>query len=564
MERFSRLILFILAGLLFWRCGPSMFGGDHKAQVLPETHELAAPGFVLDPNEKGGGAPKEGTLCVIESPEFRAELSSRGAALTSFRLNNAKYKDAKGEALDLISTPKHEHTRSLRETFRSPGADDQFAFDRFEWAAKEAPAGQCAFAYTDDAVQVTKTFSKGPRPYELEVRTTVKNLASVTKKHALSVSSYAYFTNAQTKSKLGRVAPMATELVCGKTGETTRKQANEFAHGWVDAGPVDGFAALSSTFFAAALVPEEGAHPSCQLLAEEYYTAGQKSDDDEAGHYYHAKLAYPVRELAANQEANYKFTAYYGPKDRELLAQAGGTANGLKSVINYSSFFGMFTLEPLAKALFKGLSYFHGVTSNWGIAIILLTVTLKIALLPAAIPGIKNSIKLRQIKPELDALKVKFPNDTQARQLATMELHRKHGISMVVGCLPQLAAMPIWFAMYTMIQSAVEMYRTPFWWFADLSLPDPWFIMPILLGGFMIAQQKLVPQPTEMDPAQQKMMMWMMPSVFTVMMLFLPAALGVYMLTNSLLTMAQLALTESYAKRAVAAHNASSIRITGA
>ncbi len=564
MERFSRLILFALAALLFWRCGPSLMGGDHKAQELPAVHENVAPGFVLDPNEKGGAVALEGALCAIAGDGFRAEFSARGAALTSFKLLNAKFKDAKGAPLDLVSTPKHEHTRPLRESFRGPGADDQFAFDRFEWKATDAKPGQCAFSYDDANVHVVKTFDKAPRAYELTVTTTVRNLAAAAKKHAMSVATYAYYTNKDTKSHLGRVAPMATELVCAKTGETTRKQATEFAHGWYDAGPVDGFASLSSTFFAAALVPEAGAHPSCQLLAEEYYTAGQKSDDDDAGHYYHAKLSYPVSELQPQAEATYKLSAYYGPKDRELLATAGGTEHGLKAVINYSSFFGMFTLEPLAKALFKGLAYFHGMTGNWGIAIILLTVTLKVVLLPAAIPGIKNSIKLRKIKPELDALKTKFPDDAQARQLATMELHRKNGVSMIVGCLPQLAAMPIWFAMYTMIQSAVEMYHTPFWWFADLSLPDPWFIMPIVLGAFMVAQQRLVPQPTEMDPAQQKMMMWMMPGVFTVMMLFLPAALGVYMLTNSLLTMAQLALTEGYAKRAVAAHNASSIRITGA
>lgn len=563
MDRISRVILFVLAGLLMWRCGPSMFGKEQKAQVLPAIHDVLAPGFVGDTNESVDNHPAEGELCTLEGDGFRAVLSSRGAALKSLELTNPKYADA-GKPYDLLTTPKHERTRSLRESFRAAGADDQFKYDRFDWKLVPGAAGSCTFRYEDDTVAVSKVISRGARAYELDVQTNVKNLAATSKKHALSIGEYAYLTNKQTKSKLGRVSPFTTELICAKTGEVSRKQNNEFAHGWFDAGPVDGYAALSSTFFAAALIPETGANPSCSLLAEEYFLPGQPKDDDDAGHVYHAKLQYPARELTPGQEASYKLVAFFGPKDRELLAHAGGSASGLKSVINYSSFFGMFTLEPLAKALFRGLSFFHGQTNNWGVAIILLTVTLKLVLFPAAIPGIKNSVKLRQIKPELDALKEKFPNDQQARQLATLELHRKHGISMVVGCLPQLAAMPIWFAMYTMIQSAVEMYHTPFWWFADLSSPDHWFIMPVVLGGFMIAQQRLVPQPTEMDPAQQKMMMYMMPGIFTVMMLFLPAALGVYMLTNSVLTMVQLALTEMYAKRAVAAHEAGGIRITGA
>jgi YidC/Oxa1 family membrane protein insertase len=116
------------------------------------------------------------------------------------------------------------------------------------------------------------------------------------------------------------------------------------------------------------------------------------------------------------------------------------------------------------------------------------------------------------------------------------------------GCLPQLVQMPVWFAMYTTLQTAVEMYHVKFLWFKDLSAPDPYYILPLLLGAFMIVQQRIVPQ-QGMDPMQQKMMMWMMPIIFTVMMLFLPAALGVYMLTNSILGIAQQLVVEQVAPR---------------
>jgi YidC/Oxa1 family membrane protein insertase len=116
------------------------------------------------------------------------------------------------------------------------------------------------------------------------------------------------------------------------------------------------------------------------------------------------------------------------------------------------------------------------------------------------------------------------------------------------GCLPQLVQMPIWFAMYTTLQTAVEMYHEKFLWFTDLSAPDKFYVLPIVLGAFMILQQRVVPQ-QGMDPTQQKIMMYMLPGVFTVMMLFLPAALGVYMLTNSVLGIAQQLVVERIAPR---------------
>jgi YidC/Oxa1 family membrane protein insertase len=109
--------------------------------------------------------------------------------------------------------------------------------------------------------------------------------------------------------------------------------------------------------------------------------------------------------------------------------------------------------------------------------------------------------------------------------------------------------MPIWFAMYATLQTAVEFYHTKFLWFADLSAPDKYFVLPLVLGATMIAQQQIVPQ-QGMDPMQQKLMAWLMPGVFTVMMLFLPAALGVYMLTNSVLGITQQLVMEKLFPRA--------------
>jgi YidC/Oxa1 family membrane protein insertase len=129
-----------------------------------------------------------------------------------------------------------------------------------------------------------------------------------------------------------------------------------------------------------------------------------------------------------------------------------------------------------------------------------------------------------------------------------MELYRKNKVNPLGGCLPALVQMPIWFALYATLQTAVEFYHTRFLWFTDLSAADPYYILPLILGAAMIVQQRIVPQ-QGMDPVQQKMMTWLMPGVFTFMMLFLPAALGVYMFTNSLLGIGQQLAIEKFFPR---------------
>jgi YidC/Oxa1 family membrane protein insertase len=154
---------------------------------------------------------------------------------------------------------------------------------------------------------------------------------------------------------------------------------------------------------------------------------------------------------------------------------------------------------------------------------------------------------MRRLKPEIDQINLRFKDDPQQKQVATMEMYRKNGVNPFGGCLPVFVQMPVWWALYTVIQTAVELYHTPFLWYHDLSAPDPYFILPIVLGGTSFIQQKLMPQ--QVDMAQQKMMLYFMPALFTVMMLFLPAGLGIYMLTNSILGIVQQQVVERVAPR---------------
>ncbi|MCL2777595.1 MAG: membrane protein insertase YidC [Polyangiaceae bacterium] len=556
MDRSSilRWVVIFAAIVLIWKVVlPKFTGSSDKGQVLPQEVYVNAPGFAPDIVDPGASLekPDDGEICTIKSDRFEATFASRGAGLMHLRLQGAQYMGPDGP-FDLSTTPDIERWRSLRTLFRGPNADDQVQYDRFPWkleprSANEADQQSCTFSYDDGTVRIVKAITPSVRPFELDVTTTVTNLATTPKKHRFSIGAYAFRRNHEIKGSLGRVSPFQTELSCAAGSEVVRKSKDDFKAGSITVAGADRYAAVTSHYFAQAIMPEPGdgaiaETPTCEILAEEWLAAGQAHDADDAAAVYHAKLVYPTQELASQASVTYRQSAFFGPKERDVLANAGGGHSKLGDLINLGFF------SPVAKFLVGVLVFFHDKITfgNWGIAIILMTICLRILLFPLTFKSIKVTIGMRRLKPEVDALNEKFKDDPQAKNLAMMELWKKNGVNPFGGCLPQLVQMPVWFAMYTTLQTAVEMYHTRFLWFTDLSAPDKFYILPFLLGVFMIIQQRIVPQ-QGMDPVQQKMMMYMMPAVFTVMMLFLPAALGVYMLTNSILGITQQLVVERIA-----------------
>lgn len=531
---------------------------EHPQELPAETY-VNAPDFVADVVDTEPGkpapAPPPGETCTIRGNRFEADLSSRGAGLTHLRLTDARY--ASSAAADVSTTPDIERWRNLRTLFREPGVPiskyDQVKYDRFPWELARRGDEGCEFSYRDDSVHIVKRVTAGARPFELDVETTLTNTSDVPKKHTTSIEVFAYRTNAEVKGKLGRVSPFQTNLECAREGDVKRlaKGASEFKTGWFSEPLVDRYAAIANYYFAQALVPMEAApaangdKPSCDVVAEQWYGEGQKPDDDDAGDVYKARLKYPARTLGPNESATYRQIAFFGPKERDVLSSAAGGWPKLGDLINLGTF------SFVGKYLVSIITWIHDhiTLGNWGIAIIVVTICLRLFLFPLTWKQIKSTIAMRKLKPEIDVLNERFKDDAQAKNLAMMELWRKHKVNPLGGCVPALVQMPVWFAMYATLQTAVEFYHTKFLWFADLSAPDKYFVLPFVLGVAMIVQQRIVPQ-QGMDPVQQKMMTWLMPGIFTVMMLFLPAALGVYMLTNSVLGITQQLVMEKLSPRA--------------
>ncbi len=534
--------------------------GKPKPRAPGERCKLEADGIRCSPAQ---GEHRE-ELCALEGERFRAELTTQGAGIRRLELLGPKYTtDGKASSppMNLVTTPDHEARRPLFAALRQPGADSQIDHDLFEWTLASRGPKECVFTYQDGKVELKKVVRASSRPFELEVELTVKNVGPERAAHRASIESSAWRYEAEVEGGFGRQSPFLTQVECLNNGKLEEATPGDFApkdfskpefkNGWrVSTGHID-FAATSNFYFAQALVPVDGpSPPSCERLIEERFNHAvysSKKDDRGAGSFYRSRLAWEKRELGPGEAVTYKVIHFMGPKERDVLAGAAGGNHRMSELIRLGTF------APIAKWLVWFLVKCQGLVGSWGVAIILLTLAVRTVLFPLQWKAIKSGGKMRLLKPELDELNQKYADDPQQKQLATLELWRKHDVNPLGGCLPMVAQMPVWFALYTALQTAAELYHAPFLWMRDLSAPDTWwvaghevpFVLPVLLGATTFLQQKIMPT-SGMDPAQQKMMTYMMPAIFTAMMLFLPSGLGVYMLTNSLLGIVQQLASERY------------------
>ncbi len=228
------------------------------------------------------------------------------------------------------------------------------------------------------------------------------------------------------------------------------------------------------------------------------------------------------------------FTFYGGPKELNQLESLG-----MDKAID----FGIFGF--LAKPFLKFFLFLHQYIHNWGLVIIVLTLIIKILLHPLTHKGFESMKKMQELAPKLEELKNRYKNDPQKLNEEMMKLYREAGVNPMGGCLPMLLQIPIFFALYEIFLNAVELKGASFLWVPDLSMQDPTYIMPILMGASMILQQKLTPTT---NPEQQKIF-YIMAIVFTFMFATFPAGLVLYWFTNNLITAVQNLIIHEMLKR---------------
>jgi YidC/Oxa1 family membrane protein insertase len=233
--------------------------------------------------------------------------------------------------------------------------------------------------------------------------------------------------------------------------------------------------------------------------------------------------------VAPGESVTLKFEGYYGPKDVDILEHAS-------PVLASSVKFGWFSV--IAHPLLMGLKAFYNIFMNYGLAIIAITVILKILFYPLTRAAAVSMKKMQKLQPQMNELRQKYKEDPQRQQRELMAFMSKHKVNPAKGCLPILPQIPVFIAFYNVLSQAIELRHAPFFgWIHDLSAADPYYITPVLLGVGMFIQQKLTPNPS-LDKNQEKIML-MMPIIFTVMMLSLPAGMVLYMIANTVVSIFQ-------------------------
>jgi len=237
---------------------------------------------------------------------------------------------------------------------------------------------------------------------------------------------------------------------------------------------------------------------------------------------------------------------FAGPKEYGLL-------KSLNVGLDHSISFGWFIIWDLsiiawmAKGLFSILQFFYKISHNYGIAIILLTFIVRVVFIPLTYKSFKSMKGLQTLQPEIQKLQKKYKDDRAELNKAMMELYKNHKVNPLGGCLPMVLQLPVFIGLYNLLAATIELRHSPlFLWIKDLSVKDPYYVMPIIMGITMVVQQKMTP--TTVDPMQAKIML-IMPVVFTFFFLNFPSGLVLYWLVNNVLTIAQQYATVRYSKR---------------
>ncbi|MCH8504111.1 MAG: membrane protein insertase YidC [Ectothiorhodospiraceae bacterium] len=277
----------------------------------------------------------------------------------------------------------------------------------------------------------------------------------------------------------------------------------------------DGWLAIIQHYFLGAWIPPEGE-------TRRYWTRSR------GGNIYDFGMNTFWRAVPAGETTTFSSQLFVGPKEQDRLAAA---ADHLQLTVDYG------WLDIISRPLFIALNWIHGVVGNWGWAIILLTLSIKIVFFKLSEASYKSMARMRKMQPRMQQLKERYGDDRQAMNQALMKLYKEEKINPLGGCLPILVQIPVFIALYWVLLESVELRHADFMlWINDLSSPDPFFVLPLLMGISMFVQQRLNPAP--LDPIQQKIMMTR-PFVFTIFFAFFPSGLVLYWVVNNVLSIAQ-------------------------
>ncbi len=464
------------------------------------------------------GTLATGATVKVETDVFLAEISTAGGDLR--RLELKQHRDIDDQKRNFVLFQQRpDHTYIAQSGLL--GADLPNHRTQYSAAATQYTLGASdktlevrLNALSASGVKVTKIYRFHRDSYLIDVT------FELTNEGAGTVQPYGYFQVLRDdKAPAGDSAMLPTYT--GVAVYTDKEKFQKVAFSDIEKGKAahpktseDGWIAMLQHYFVAAWLPKSG-------TPREFYT--RRVDN-----LYAAGVIVPAPVLPPGASATLGTPLYAGPQAQDKLAKL---APGLDLAIDYG------ILTVLAVPLFWVLAWLYQWVGNWGVAIILLTVVIKLIFYPLSQASYRSMARMKVVAPKLQRLKEQFGDDRQRMQQAMMELYKTEKINPLGGCLPIVVQIPVFIALYWVLLASVELRHAPFMlWIHDLSRPDPWFILPILMGATMIIQVRLNPEPP--DPIQAKVMK-IMPVAFSVFFFFFPAGLVLYWLVNNVLSIAQ-------------------------
>jgi len=503
------------------------------SSAIPAASQSLASASAPTPTS---AAPTKGAeRLTLSNNEIEIEIDVQGA-----RIVRAVLRDQVSDAYDGQRVVLFDQTATRRYEAQSGLVGQsaaQVAFPNHTSSFKKAPirddldAGRhLALVAESGGIKLTKTFSLEEKGHAIKVSHTVQNTGA----DPLSPMVYLQLMRG------GDRPPGESQFYQTFMGPAFYTQEGKFQK--IDFSDIeknkashvknasDGWFGIIQHYFVGAWIPKNDA-------PREFYTRKIETN------LYSIGLIQALPTLSPGAQQTHEATLYAGPQIQSVLEKL---APGLDLVVDYG------WLTFLAKPIYWLLEQLHGMVSNWGWAIVLLTIIIKLIFYPLSAASYKSMAKMKAVTPRLMKLREAYANDKAKLNQAMMELYKTEKINPLGGCLPILVQIPVFIALYWVLLASVEMRNAP-WigWVTDLSVPDPYFILPVVMAITMFIQTKLNPPPP--DPIQAKVMMFM-PIVFSVFFFFFPAGLVLYWLVNNVLSIAQQWAVTRQIERAAAAH----------
>ena len=359
-----------------------------------------------------------------------------------------------------------------------------------------------------DGLSITKVYTPGDAPHTTKVAVTFENRSSAPLTPWVGVAD-------EMSGDAGRFMNAVRPVLHSDGSVDHLEDLDDVAGSEVETfeGPIEWWG-VGDRYFFAVLVPDDGAS-SGEIVVDE--TAGGR-----------VGVFHQVEPLSPGDKRTISYTAYSGPKDLDALKALG---HQLDDAVEFG-WFGFF-----AKILLFFLKLFQQAVVNWGVAIIALTLFVKLLFFPLTQKGFESSRRMQAIQPKLNAMKEKFKDNKEMQTQETMKLFKEHNVNPMGGCLPMLIQFPVWIALYNVMLYSVELYDTQFLYLQDLTEADPYGIVPTAYAVLMFLQQRMMPT-ASMDETQQKVIK-MMPLIFAFFMYSFPSGLVLYFCVNMVLTILQ-------------------------